>query len=152
MSDAFAKRAHTDPPRVILRGQACKCSFLSSISDTRALCFGLCDFFVVEPVCHHQEEIRLAVASRSPVDEGGAARGILGALGLIDKFCCLEIHRGSKAVHFQVGSLFAYVCTRETGKGSFYRVFACDLSMYRRCACAGCLEGIVRRQPCLQTC
>lgn len=55
-------------------------------------------------VCRHQEEIRLAVASRSPVDEGGAARGILGALGLIDKFCCLEIHRGSKAVHFQVGA------------------------------------------------
>eukprot|EP00752_Nemacystus_decipiens_P011868 g10526.t1 len=51
--------------------------------------------------CFEQEEIRLAVASRSPVDEGGSARGILGALGLIDKFCCLEIHRGSKAVHFQ---------------------------------------------------
>lgn len=44
----------------------------------------------------------MAVASRSPVDEGGAARGILGALELQDMFCCLEIHRGSKAVHFQV--------------------------------------------------
>ncbi|CAN0069281.1 unnamed protein product [Ectocarpus sp. 8 AP-2014] len=45
--------------------------------------------------------IRLAVASRSPVDEGGAARGILGALRLLDLFCCLEIHTGSKAKHFQ---------------------------------------------------
>ncbi|CAN0523608.1 unnamed protein product [Ectocarpus sp. 12 AP-2014] len=48
-----------------------------------------------------QGSIRLAVASRSPADEGGAARGILGALGLLDLFCCLEIHAGSKAKHFQ---------------------------------------------------
>ncbi|CAM9467072.1 unnamed protein product, partial [Hapterophycus canaliculatus] len=45
--------------------------------------------------------ISLAVASRSPVNEGGAARGILGALDLLGLFCCLEIHRGSKAVHFR---------------------------------------------------
>lgn len=49
-----------------------------------------------------QGSIRLAVASRSPVNEGGAARGILGALDLLGLFCSLEIHRGSKAVHFQV--------------------------------------------------
>lgn len=49
-----------------------------------------------------QEGIKLAIASRSPVDEGGAARGILGALGLLNMFCYLEIHRGSKAGHFQV--------------------------------------------------
>lgn len=115
----FCEKSTYRPPRLILRGQACKCSFLSSISDTRALCFGLCDFFVVETVCHHQEEIRLAVASRSPVDEGGAARGILGALGLIDKFCCLEIHRGSKAVHFQVGSLFDTYVRVKQEKGRF---------------------------------
>lgn len=58
--------------------------------------FGLTTFLAI------QEGIKLAIASRSPVDEGGAARGILGALGLLDMFSYLEIHRGSKAVHFQV--------------------------------------------------
>lgn len=53
----------------------------------------------------------MAIASRSPVDEGGAARGILGALELLDMFCCLEIHRGSKAVHFQVGTTLISIHT-----------------------------------------
>ena len=47
-----------------------------------------------------QGSIRLAVASRSPIE--GAARGILRALGIRDMFCCVEIHRGSKATHFKV--------------------------------------------------
>lgn len=48
----------------------------------------------------HQDSICLAVASRSPVEAAGT--GILEALDLLQIFCCLEIHRGSKATHFEV--------------------------------------------------
>ncbi|CAM9411816.1 unnamed protein product [Ascophyllum nodosum] len=44
-----------------------------------------------------QGSIRLAVASRSPIDT--AARGILGTLGVLELFCCLQIYRGSKSEH-----------------------------------------------------
>ncbi len=72
---------------------------MASLRDSHYI-FGLPTFRMI------QEGIKLAIASRSPVDEGGAARGILGALGLLDMFCYLEIHRGSKAGHFQVMTCF----------------------------------------------